>query len=113
MPAIKRQTLQGLQRLLMYLYVSLCRKDEGGRLVFAFHYWCLWIAQSLSAYIEGFGCAELEEEVYADGKVVGVVGDVEPQEFLFFFLFFIVEEGEDETTVGYVVVGFELFFSFI
>lgn len=73
----------------------------------------MWITQSLSAYIEGFGCAELEEEVYADGKVVGVVGDVEPQHFLFFFLFFIVEEGEDKATVGYIVVGFELFFSFI
>jgi hypothetical protein len=36
--SLKDKRCRVLQRLLMYLYVYLCRKDEGGRLVFAFHY---------------------------------------------------------------------------
>ena len=61
----------------------------------------------------GFGCAEAEVEVDADGHVAMVVGDVEAEEFLFFGLLFVVEEGEDEAVVGLAVVGFPVFLASI
>ena len=61
----------------------------------------------------GFGCAEAEVEVDADGHVAMVVGDVEAEEFLFFGLLFVVEKGEDEAVVGLSIVGFPIFLASI
>ena len=60
-----------------------------------------------------FGGAESEVEVDADGHVAMVVGDEEAEEFLFFGLLFVVEEGEDEAVVGLAVVGFPVFLASI
>ena len=61
----------------------------------------------------GFGGAEAEVEVDADGEVALVVGDEEAEEFLFFGLLFVVEEGEDEAVVGLSIVGFPVFLASI
>ena len=61
----------------------------------------------------GFGSAEAEVEVDADGEVAQIVCDVEAEEFLFLGLLFVVEEGEDEAVVGLSIVGFPIFLASI
>ena len=61
----------------------------------------------------GFGCAEAEVEVDADGHVAMVVGDEEAEEFLFFVFLFVVEQGENKAGVLLVIVGFPFFLAAI
>ena len=61
----------------------------------------------------GFGGAEAEVEVDADGEVALVVCDVEAEEFFFLGLLFVVEKGEDEAVVGLAIIGFPVFLASI
>ena len=78
--------------------MSLLRYDAGDGVAVALH-----VRQ------EGFGGAEVEVHVQADGEVVVVVGDEEGDDFfLFFRLAHVLYEGEDQAAVGDAVVGFDV-----
>lgn len=74
--------------------------------------WCFLVLFSFLTFIqEGFGCAKPEVEIYADGEVSSVVGDIEAKQFFVFAFFFVVKQGKYKTAVNIVIIGFKIFLS--
>ena len=74
---------------------------------FSVNHRCLLVADACAVEELGYGFAEVEVEVNPDWKMIGIVSDIEAEKVLFLLLL-VVEEGEDKTAVGLVVVGLEI-----